>query len=142
MSGVRGKLVSRPSKGWVHSADYQREQRRSQQNSQENSSDEADVKKPGADNDGSAIRELHTGESSGSGIMNDGNGGEPRNERIEDIMVYKVYKRRWIGLAQLVLLNLVVSWDVSLSVYCFARISPATCQIEGFRIMDIADLAV
>jgi FLVCR family MFS transporter 7 len=28
---------------------------------------------------------------------------------------YKVYKRRWIGLAQLVLLNIVVSWDVSAS---------------------------
>lgn len=26
---------------------------------------------------------------------------------------YKVYKRRWFGLAQLVLLNVVVSWDVS-----------------------------
>ena len=26
---------------------------------------------------------------------------------------YKVYKRRWIGLGQLVLLNIVVSWDVS-----------------------------
>ena len=26
---------------------------------------------------------------------------------------WKVYKRRWFGLAQLVLLNLVVSWDVS-----------------------------
>ena len=25
---------------------------------------------------------------------------------------YKVYKRRWLGLAQLVLLNIVVSWDV------------------------------
>jgi hypothetical protein len=28
-------------------------------------------------------------------------------------IVYKVYKRRWFGLAQLVLLNIVVSWDVS-----------------------------
>lgn len=28
-------------------------------------------------------------------------------------VVYKVYKRRWFGLAQLVLLNVVVSWDVS-----------------------------
>lgn len=28
-------------------------------------------------------------------------------------MHYKVYKRRWIGLGQLVLLNVVVSWDVS-----------------------------
>lgn len=27
--------------------------------------------------------------------------------------VFKVYKRRWFGLAQLVLLNVVVSWDVS-----------------------------
>lgn len=26
---------------------------------------------------------------------------------------YKVYKRRWFGLAQLVLLNIVISWDVS-----------------------------
>lgn len=30
---------------------------------------------------------------------------------------YKVYKRRWFGLAQLVLLNVVVSWDVSTSLY-------------------------
>lgn len=29
---------------------------------------------------------------------------------------YKVYKRRWFGLAQLTLLNIVVSWDVS-SIY-------------------------
>jgi len=28
-------------------------------------------------------------------------------------MVYKVYKRRWFGLVQLVLLNIIVSWDVS-----------------------------
>jgi FLVCR family MFS transporter 7 len=27
--------------------------------------------------------------------------------------VYKVYKRRWFGLVQLVLLNIIVSWDVS-----------------------------
>jgi len=29
---------------------------------------------------------------------------------------YKVYKRRWFGLAQLVLLNVVVSWDVSTNI--------------------------
>lgn len=28
-------------------------------------------------------------------------------------VVYKVYKRRWFGLVQLVLLNIIVSWDVS-----------------------------
>jgi len=27
---------------------------------------------------------------------------------------YRVYKRRWFGLLQLVLLNIIVSWDVSL----------------------------
>lgn len=27
--------------------------------------------------------------------------------------IFKVYKRRWFGLGQLVLLNIVVSWDVS-----------------------------
>ena len=31
-----------------------------------------------------------------------------------DGVVYKVYKRRWFGLVQLVLLNIIVSWDVSL----------------------------
>ncbi len=30
---------------------------------------------------------------------------------------YKVYKRRWFGLVQLVLLNIVVSWDVSISMH-------------------------
>jgi FLVCR family MFS transporter 7 len=28
---------------------------------------------------------------------------------------FKVYKRRWLGLGQLVLLNIVVSWDVCLA---------------------------
>lgn len=28
-------------------------------------------------------------------------------------VVYKVYKRRWFGLVQLTLLNIIVSWDVS-----------------------------
>ncbi|TVY71209.1 Solute carrier family 49 member A3 [Lachnellula suecica] len=30
---------------------------------------------------------------------------------VENAVVYKVYKRRWFGLVQLVLLNIVVSWD-------------------------------
>jgi MFS transporter, FLVCR family, MFS-domain-containing protein 7 len=30
-----------------------------------------------------------------------------------DVVVYKVYKRRWFGLVQLALLNIIVSWDVS-----------------------------
>jgi hypothetical protein len=31
-------------------------------------------------------------------------------------LIYKVYRRRWFGLAQLVLLNIVVSWDVCISI--------------------------
>ncbi len=34
----------------------------------------------------------------------------------EQQIEYKVYKRRWFGLVQLVLLNIVVSWDVSIAV--------------------------
>lgn len=34
---------------------------------------------------------------------------------------FKVYKRRWFGLAQLVLLNIVVSWDVSTFSFSSAR---------------------
>lgn len=36
-------------------------------------------------------------------MLREANGGQ---------VVYKVYKRRWFGLTQLVLLNIVVSWDV------------------------------
>ena len=32
---------------------------------------------------------------------------------VQTAMVYKVYKRRWFGLLQLALLNIIVSWDVS-----------------------------
>jgi FLVCR family MFS transporter 7 len=34
---------------------------------------------------------------------------------------FKVYKRRWFGLAQLVLLNAVVSWDVSIFIQVVMR---------------------
>lgn len=32
-----------------------------------------------------------------------------------EMVEYKVYRRRWFGLVQLTLLNVIVSWDVSLS---------------------------
>jgi hypothetical protein len=48
-------------------------------------------------------------DASGSGEIEMGEGGR------DDEVVYKVYKRRWFGLLQLVLLNVVVSWDVSLT---------------------------
>lgn len=39
-------------------------------------------------------------------------GAEQEGER-----VYRVYKRRWFGLVQLTLMNIVVSWDVSILSY-------------------------
>lgn len=38
-----------------------------------------------------------------------------RNRQSYSHTHYKVYKRRWFGLLQLVLLNVVVSWDVCVS---------------------------
>lgn len=38
-----------------------------------------------------------------------------------DAAVYKVYKRRWFGLVQLVLLNIIVSWDVSIPLLLIFR---------------------
>lgn len=40
---------------------------------------------------------------------------------------YRVYKRRWVGLAQLVLLNIVVSWDVSLDASSFHSLTGHVC---------------
>lgn len=39
-------------------------------------------------------------------VTAEANGGGPTVQ-------YRVYKRRWFGLVQLILLNIVVSWDVS-----------------------------
>jgi hypothetical protein len=36
---------------------------------------------------------------------------------------FKVYKRRWFGLAQLVLLNVVVSWDVSYLIFTSSSVA-------------------
>ena len=38
---------------------------------------------------------------------------EAETPRNVDPVVYRVYKIRWFGLFQLVLLNIIVSWDVS-----------------------------
>lgn len=49
---------------------------------------------------------------------------------------FRVYKRRWFGLAQLVLLNIVVSWDVSAILFRQGKMSmavtvmyPTTCAL-------------
>lgn len=41
-----------------------------------------------------------------------------------EMPVYKVYKRRFFGLFQLVLLNIVISWDVRLTRYVYFVCTP------------------
>ncbi|MCJ1463195.1 hypothetical protein MMC07_001800 [Pseudocyphellaria aurata] len=55
----------------------------------------------------------YTDERSRADISGISSSQVPFMEAAEDDIVYKVYKRRWFGLVQLVLLNIVVSWDVS-----------------------------
>ena len=60
--------------------------------------------------DGERLAESSTARSMGDGDeLPLANG--TRGDRVE----YKVYKIRWFGLTQLILLNIVVSWDVSFS---------------------------
>lgn len=55
---------------------------------------------------------------------------------------YRVYKRRWFGLAQLVLLNIVVSWDVSLvSFYLFCPV-PSSFQSSMYPPVFLLNLWV
>jgi FLVCR family MFS transporter 7 len=64
------------------------------------------------------VEEARVGESSAAGEgQGEGRGRRPwarKKQKSYSHVHYKVYKRRWFGLAQLVLLNVVVSWDVSL----------------------------
>lgn len=39
--------------------------------------------------------------------------GEASGDLAERATEYRTYRRRWFGLAQLTLLNIIVSWDVS-----------------------------
>ncbi len=49
----------------------------------------------------------------------DFNANGDRDVEIEDPTVYKVYKRRWIGVAIIMLLNIVSSWRYLLSRFSF-----------------------
>lgn len=53
-----------------------------------------------------------SGSSRGQGAGEDEDGVVPDRDG-SGVVVYKVYKRRWFGLVQLVLLNIIVSIDVS-----------------------------
>jgi len=68
-------------------------------------------------------RELNAGAEAGAGLATDGaprdsrggflNDGGNGHDHNDNVLFYKVYRRRWFGLVQLTLLNVIVSWDVS-----------------------------
>jgi hypothetical protein len=51
-------------------------------------------------------------------------------------VVFKVYKRRFIGLGQLILLNIVASWDVSLASSCLPRLRLSLTPGSGLPIQQ------
>lgn len=68
-------------------------------------------------------------------------GGPPSRDEANGVVAfqfYKVYKRRWFGLVQLTLLNIIVSWDVSvqgfLNFYFRCRVAFSCCRrVPGFK---------
>ena len=72
---------------------------------------------PGADQKGAQVRSEDIGNVMG-GSSKDGSGAGAHAlahapTEMPFSTEYRVYKRRWFGLFQLVLLNIIVSWDVS-----------------------------
>lgn len=61
------------------------------------------------------LRDVDSGSRDDAGVpRGGGNGAADNNSVLEGTTTeYRTYKRRWFGLAQLTLLNIVVSWDVS-----------------------------
>jgi hypothetical protein len=47
---------------------------------------------------------------------------------------FRVYKRRWFGLIQLILLNIVVSWDVSYAFCCLVLSRNASMENESANV--------
>jgi hypothetical protein len=62
--------------------------------------------------------------------------GEEGGDGTAGEVVWKVYKRRWFGLGQLVLLNVVVSWDVSMLFLCCAIGRAMGSYIFGIEIEE------
>lgn len=69
------------------------------------------------------------------------NGRDQANGNSSGGNVYKVYKRRWFGLVQLVLLNIIVSWDVSIPFERFSQPHQIVLtRNSGFRFQQIRRL--
>jgi hypothetical protein len=84
------------------------------------------------------LREVHSNDGLLDGEEEVGLGGRIEEDGLTGngngiaATTYKVYKRRWFGLFQLALLNIIVSWDVSLS--------PSTFEIVNYLVASTATL--
>lgn len=77
---------------------------------------------------GVELRHTLSGQGGGGASTAPGDGGQRGAGGQESVQTYKVYKRRWFGLVQLTLLNIIVSWDVSGPQYHDATRPPDGCD--------------
>ena len=75
-----------------------------------------------------------------NGTAGEGVSGGEDVERTPSGRVYKVYKRRWFGLVQLVLLNIIVSWDVRCPKFSQPQLPIANAQHSGSPSLPIRRL--
>lgn len=73
----------------------------------------------------------HNGESSSSAVQGQSDGSSVAQEQHMPVRTqhFKVYKRRWFGLLQLTLMNIIVSWDVSTSETAVLFKCDASCAV-------------
>ncbi|KAL8734791.1 MAG: hypothetical protein Q9181_003035 [Wetmoreana brouardii] len=67
----------------------------------------------GANNKHSAAMDDEPRHFTDAELVPGADGAPDMQENGRELPVYRVYKRRWFGLMQLVLMNIIVSWDVS-----------------------------
>lgn len=86
------------------------------------------------DNRASAYMENEYREETDGGQVSGVDGAPDNGEDGQAPPVYRVYKRRWFGLMQLVLMNIIVSWDVSFecSMLYFSTQSRLTAESVAF----------
>ena len=83
----------------------------------------ADIDRADATKDQSRVETLYTDEAQHAESSGQSRAVVDDASNSDEPVVYKVYKIRWFGLMQLVLLNIVVSWDVSTTVSIEKKIS-------------------
>ena len=84
-----------------------------------------DITSPGSAGKGTATTQLNSEDQL---MISDTRGSQGGVAMLEAPARYQVYKIRWFGLVQLVLLNVVISWDVSFTM------RPMAGRVSGLSI--------